>query len=465
MLTEEDDVEIHALARRGWSVSAIARHTGRDRKTIAKYLAGNGPERVPAPSCLEPYRPYLEARFVDDPHVLVSVLFDELVPLGFDRSYPTLVREVRALGLRPVCECCQVGGVKLTVGLEHEPGEELQLDWLELSETPWGVKAYVLVGALSHSSRLRGVFSEGESFPHLAEALDGVLRRMGGTTRSWRTDRMATFVYPGTDRLRPEAAALAKHYGVTVAVCPALRPQRKGVVEKAIQYVTQSWWRSAPVSTPAQAQADLDRWCVAVSDRRRRGHSSVGELAAGEQLLGLPELPFPAEYREQRVVARDALVEFETNRYSVAPAHAGATVAVRARLGELHWRSTRPPVTGSLVIVARSLVPGRRSARPSTRACSSRPCSPSSRHGRRARANRTGRPANAPRPRLLACAASSRAGWSSIWRATRGSRGWPGDDRVPAHLQRRDRSRAGHPAPRRLLRPGRDSRARRRPRS
>jgi transposase len=34
MLTLEDDVEIHALARRGWSVSAIARHTGRDRKTV-----------------------------------------------------------------------------------------------------------------------------------------------------------------------------------------------------------------------------------------------------------------------------------------------------------------------------------------------------------------------------------------------------------------------------------------------
>jgi hypothetical protein len=180
------------------------------------------------------------------------------------------------------------------------------------------------------------VFSEGESFPHLADALDGVLRRHGGTTRSWRTDRMATFVYPGTDRLRPEAAALAKHYGVTVAICPANRPQRKGVVEKAIQYVTQSWWRSAPVSTQAQAQADLDRWCVAVSDRRRRGNSTVGELAAGESLLVLPELPFGAEYREERVVSREALVEFETNRYSVPPGHAGATVEVRARLGELH---------------------------------------------------------------------------------------------------------------------------------
>jgi transposase len=79
MLTQEDDVEIHALARRGWSKSAIARHTGRDRKTIGKYLAGQGPSRQPAPSCLEPFRGYLDARFGDDPHVRGSVLFEELV--------------------------------------------------------------------------------------------------------------------------------------------------------------------------------------------------------------------------------------------------------------------------------------------------------------------------------------------------------------------------------------------------
>jgi transposase len=322
-------VEIHALARRGWSVSAIARHTGRDRKTVAKYLAGQGPSRERAPSCLEPFRACLKARFDDDAHVLVTTLYEELVGLGFDRSYPMLVREIRQLGLRPVCECCVAGAVKLTVGLEHEPGEELQLDWLELC-------------ALSHSGKLRGCFSEGESFPHLAEALDGVLRRLGGTARSWRTDRMATFVYPGSDRLRPEAAALAKHYGVQVAVCPRSRPQRKGVVEKAIDYATQSWWRSAPVSSPAQAQADLDRWCVAVSDRRRRGQRTVSELAAAESLLALPELLFPACYREARVVSREALVEFESNRYSVPPGHASATVEVRARLGELHLEIYTP---------------------------------------------------------------------------------------------------------------------------
>src|SRR6185437_10110599 len=110
MLTQEDDVEIHALAARGWSKAAIARHTGRDRKTVAKYLDRPAAERRDrAPSCIEPFRAYLEARFEDDPHVDTTVLHRELVDAGFDRSYPTLVRELRRLELRPVCVVCQTG--------------------------------------------------------------------------------------------------------------------------------------------------------------------------------------------------------------------------------------------------------------------------------------------------------------------------------------------------------------------
>ena len=87
MLTEEDDVEIHALARRGWSVSAIARHTGRDRKTVRKYLAAPGAVREPAESCLESLRAYLVARLADDAHVDATVLYREVLELGLDRSY------------------------------------------------------------------------------------------------------------------------------------------------------------------------------------------------------------------------------------------------------------------------------------------------------------------------------------------------------------------------------------------
>jgi transposase len=336
MLTEEDDVEIHALARRGWSVSAIARHTGRDRKTISKYLAGPAAPREPAPSCLEPFRDYVVARFGDDAHVDGSVLHREVAALGFDRSYVTFVRQLRLLGLRPRCEACRTGGHGVTVELAHEPGEEIQFDWLELHETPWGEPAYVLVGAQSFSGRCRAVICEGMAFAHLIDAIDGVLRRLGGTTRAWRTDRMATVVHPGSDRITAQFAQAAKHYGVEVWVCPPRRPQRKGVVEKAIQYVTRSWWRTAPVASLGQAQADLDRWAVAVSDRRTRRGSTIAELAGQEGLLGLPMTAFPAQLEVQRVVGRSALVAFEGNHYSVAPGLVGQTVSVRARLGELH---------------------------------------------------------------------------------------------------------------------------------
>ncbi len=359
MLTQEDDVEIHALAARGWTVSAIARHTGRDRKTIRKYLAGEGARqrREPAPSCLEPWRGYLVARFDEDPHVSAVALFDELVDAGFDRSYPTLVRELRRLKLRPVCVVCQQRrGRAPTTELDHPPGEELQLDWLELPHTPWGEPAYVLVGTLSHSGKFRAVLCEQMTFGHLAGALHEILVALGGTARVWRTDRMATAVIPDTDRLNPEFARLAKHYGVDVAICPPHRPQRKGVVEAAIRLLGERWWRTARVTSMGSAQQHLDAWSVRVSDARLRRGSTVGELGAAEPLRALPALAYPAEIRVERRVSRSALVAFDANRYSVPPAHAGRRVEVRARVGEPHLRIFT--AAGALVATHRCALAG-----------------------------------------------------------------------------------------------------------
>ena len=335
-------MEIHALAKRGWSKAAIARHTGKDRKTVSRYLAGEGAgqSRQPAASCLEPFRGYLEARFVDDPHVEATVLYRELTGAGFDRSYPTLVRELRALELRPVCLVCQQRrGKAPTVEIEHPAGEEIQWDWLELDRTPWGEPAFVLVGALSHSGRFRAVFCEQMTFGHLAQAAHQILVGLGSSARVWRTDRMATIVVPGTNRLTVDAANLAKHYGVTVVVCPPRRAQRKGVVEAAVKFITRSWWRTAQVSQPAQAQTSLDVWSVEVADQRPRPDGmTVGQIGAGEPLLSLPALAYPAQITVTRKASRSALVSFDGNHYSVPPVQAGRTVTVLTRVGEPNVR-------------------------------------------------------------------------------------------------------------------------------
>src|SRR6266540_1765478 len=47
MLTWEEDVEAAALRAQGWTIAAIARHLGRDRKTIRATWTGTAPPAAP----------------------------------------------------------------------------------------------------------------------------------------------------------------------------------------------------------------------------------------------------------------------------------------------------------------------------------------------------------------------------------------------------------------------------------
>lgn len=361
MLTPEEDVEITSLRARGWSISAIARHVGHDRKTVRAYLSG---EREPgvrtrvAPDTFEAFDAYVRQRLGDDPHLWATTLFGEVATLGYTRSYPAFTRELRHRRLRPHCEPCSSSNGRAHVDIEHPPGAEVQWDWLELDHTPWGAKAWVLVGALSHSGRFRVWFSDSADQAHLVVGIDEILRRLGGTPRRWRVDRMATVINPGTGRLQRSFAPVAKHYGVGVDPCPPRHGNRKGVVEKAIHYLTQRWWRTARVGSVTEAQASVDRFCTEVADARPRTglpeapgapakagpatgvpgvrpvpRLTVGQLADTEPLLALPASPFPAEVREVRTVAANALVSLWGNRYSVPPCLVGRAVQIRWRLG------------------------------------------------------------------------------------------------------------------------------------
>ena len=274
MLTRGEDVEAHALRKRGWSISAIARHLGRDRKTVRSYLNG---ERVPGtrvrpdtPDPLADYEKYLVARFTDDHHVWGTVLFEEVTALGYAQSYPTFVRQIRTRGLRPHCEACTGVKGRDTIEIDHPPGEEIQWDWFERRRAPWGGTAYVLLGTLPHSSRTRGMLAESMDQAHLVEAMDGVLRRLGGTAGIWRTDRLATVIRPGTKDVQASFAPVAKHYGAIVEPCPPRRGNRKGAVEAAVRFTSGRWWRTLSATSPEEAQASLDRFLAGAGDARKR---------------------------------------------------------------------------------------------------------------------------------------------------------------------------------------------------
>jgi transposase len=322
-------------------VSAIARHLGRDRKTVRAYLTGQrqpGRRAAARPDPLAPFAAYLSARFTDDPHIWATALYDEVTRLGYGCSYVSFARQLRLAGLRPHCEACAGVSGRETIEIPHPAGEEIQWDWFERRNAPWGGTCYVLLGTLPHSSRVRGVLAESLDQPHLIEAMDAVLRRHGGTPRVWRTDRLATVIVPGSRDVQPSFAPVARYYGVVVQPCPPRRGNRKGAVESSVRYVCGRWWRTMTATTPAGAQSSLDAFCAGPADARPRRaadgrRTTVGVLAGAEPLLKLPAAPYPATVIVSRVTGANAAVAFRGNSYSVPPGLAGAPVQCRHRLG------------------------------------------------------------------------------------------------------------------------------------
>ena len=376
MFSGSEDVEADALFKRGWSISAIARHLDRDRKTVRSYLTGDrvaGVRRSSVPDPLAPFSAYVTARFVDDPHLWASALFDEVVDLGYRQSYPTFVRQVRVAGLRPHCEACSGVKGRETIEIDHPCGEEIQWDWSERRNAPWGATSFGLLGTLAYSGRTREVLADSMDQPHLIEAIDGVLRRLGGTTRMWRTDRLATVIRPGTAEIQASFVPVAKHYGAIVVPCPPRRGNRKGAVECGVKFMCGRWWRTMTATTREEAQVSLDRFWSTTGDARLRPPGryaeagtlvdgvrptwpTVGELADTEQLMALPAAPFPVTISEVHRVDDRATVAFRGNRYSVNPGLGGAELTVCHRLGATTLEIFTP--AGVLLVAHRLAPPG-----------------------------------------------------------------------------------------------------------
>ncbi len=191
MLTQGEDVEAHALRQRGWTISAIARHLGRDRKTVRAYLSGARPPGVRARSSPDPLAAFVDYVGSVSPTTLTSGPSMTRSSLSAIASYPSFARQIRVAGLRPHCEACQGVKGRDTIEIDHPAGEEIQWDWFERRNAPWGATAYVLLGTLPHSGRIRGVVAEALDQAHLVEAMDKVMRRLEarrpcGAPTGWR---------------------------------------------------------------------------------------------------------------------------------------------------------------------------------------------------------------------------------------------------------------------------------------
>ena len=91
------------LHRQGLSVSAIARRTGRDPKTIRKYIERGleppayGPRQVGRPNKIAPYLDYLRERIAAFPELTATRLTREIRERGYTGAYTVVKRLVAAI--------------------------------------------------------------------------------------------------------------------------------------------------------------------------------------------------------------------------------------------------------------------------------------------------------------------------------------------------------------------------------
>src|SRR5262245_5615660 len=113
-------------AEQGLTVSAIARRTGLDRKTVRKHIERGlerpvyGP-RLPRPRIIEPFEPYLGERIGTFPELSGARLLREIRALGYRGGRTALtdyLREIRPLHT-PLFER----------RFETAPGEQAQADF------------------------------------------------------------------------------------------------------------------------------------------------------------------------------------------------------------------------------------------------------------------------------------------------------------------------------------------------
>jgi len=392
VLKHEEQEQIRALGRLGWSLRRIEEATGVRRETIARYLRWSGirlrrprgrklgpnaasevatdPGAVPAAdskpasevatdlersrparcaSLCEPHREWITSALEQDRNA-VAIWQDLVDQHGFTGRYNSVKRYVRELR-------------GSTIILAHPtivtaPGEEAQVDYgdgpmVRHPETGKYRRTRLFAMTLAWSRKAVWLLTWKSSSKIWCELHAEAFRRLGGVVGvvvldNLREGVIEPDVYDPT--LNPLYRDFLVHYGVVALPARVGHPDRKGKVESSIGYAQKTPLKGQRFETLEEAQAHLDRWSERWADTRIHGtrKRQVAVMFQEERphLKALPLEPFRFYQHGSRTVHLDGCVEVEAAYYGAPPGWIGREVHVQ-------WDGLRvrlvDPKTGTLL--------------------------------------------------------------------------------------------------------------------
>ncbi len=366
------------LHRQGAGVSAIARRTGLDRKTVRKVIASGleppayGP-RQPKVTRLQPYERYLRERLDAVPELTGRRLHRELAAIGYRGGYTVLTDLLREI--RPIAP------PSFEVRFETPPGRQAQVDFAHFrtvfTDEP-GVERVIWLFSLvlGHSRMLWGRFVPHQDLQTLLRCHAAAFEALGGTPSEILYDRMRT-VFSRED---PEAGHIVynrtlieftRHYSYLPKACRAYRAKTKGKVERPFRYVREDFFLGGSFRNLGDLNDQFRQWLDQVANARTHATTRrvVSEHFAEERpsLQPLPAGPFQAVLRLERRITRDGMVCVDGNLYSVPDTTHRRPVEVHSTANEVRILEQGKIVAVHPVLDGRGqrrIIAGHRSAPP-----------------------------------------------------------------------------------------------------
>ncbi|MCW2240543.1 transposase [Azospirillum canadense] len=320
------------LAREGMSVSAIARRTGLDRKTIRKYIArGLEPPaytpRPPQPTLVGPFEPYLRERLQSFPELSGRRLLREIRELGYTGGYTILKDFLRTVRPKAVA--------RFERRFETPAGKQAQVDFAFFKTTftdqPEVERVVWLFSmVLGHSRMMWARFVARQDLQTVLRCHIAAFEAFGGVPEQILYDRMKTAILGELEDPDQPAKGiaynaklldLAAHYRFLPKACRPYRAQTKGKVERPFRYVREDFFLARTFRNLDDLNAQFTQWLDQVANVRRHATTQrvVIEHFAEEcgRLKELPAGPFNTVLGLERRITRDGMVSVGGNLYSV----------------------------------------------------------------------------------------------------------------------------------------------------
>jgi hypothetical protein len=213
--------------------------------------------------------------------------------------------------------------------LSTMPGEQGQMDWghfgvLEVAGGQRRLSLFVFV--LSFSRRLFARFTLDQRMDSFLSCHRLAFDAFSGVPRQVLYDNLKSVVLERVGervQFHPSVLEFAGHYHFVPRPCAPYRPNEKGTVERAVQYVRGSFFEGRTYRDLDDLNAQLARWLSERADQRvhptDEDRRMVAEVFAAEQprLLPLPANPPSTEHVAALRSGKRPYLRFDGNDYSI----------------------------------------------------------------------------------------------------------------------------------------------------